>query len=134
MIRLRIVGLALAGILFLALASCSSDAAENSGLSADNLQASAQEATGGGDDGGGDSGGDDSGGDGGGDTTINIGGDGDSESEKLPDWAVVLLVIVAVLAVIGVVVGHQNRSARRTSDAAEEGYRRGRQDAGSSTD
>lgn len=124
MIRLRLLGLAVFGLLLFA--ACSSDAGD--GDVAEGVQESVQGAT----DDGGDGGGDDGGG---GDTTINIDGSGDSsESEKLPDWAIVLLIVIAILAVVGVVLGHQNRSTQETQAAANEGYRQGRQDADASGD
>lgn len=54
--------------------------------------------------------------------------EGTESSEKLPGWAWALLVVVAVVAVVGLILGFQNRGARRTEEAAEEGYRRGQQD------
>ncbi len=56
------------------------------------------------------------------------GSEGTESSEKLPGWAWALLVVVAVVAVVGLILGFQNRGARRTEEAAEEGYRRGQQD------
>jgi len=120
--------LVLVAISMLFLAACSdddspvADAAADSDATGDAAQDAGQDVGGGSGEGGDD---------GGGDTTINI-GDGDSsdqaDSEKLPGWAIALLVAVAVLAVVGVVLGYQNRSAQKTQQASEEAYRQGRQD------
>jgi hypothetical protein len=120
--RPYILGLLVVAALFVASCSSDSDTAISDAV-ADG--GSGNSASGGGDDGGGE--------DGGGDTTINIGGtedsSGQSESEKLPGWAIALLVGVAILAIVGVALGFQNHGAQKTKQASEEGYRQGREDA-----
>lgn len=125
MTRLGVLGLIAVAALFLA--ACSedgsgvSDAVDNAGDAVGDAVEGATDSGDGGDSGGGDNG--DSG---------SSGGDSGGESEKLPGWAIALLVAVAVLAVVGVIVGFQNRGARKTGEATQQAYDQGRHDAGSS--
>lgn len=126
--RPYILGLLVVAALFLASCSSDSDTAISDAVAdggASGGEGQSQDGAGDSDSGGG--------GDGGGDTTINIGGTEDStgqgESEKLPGWAIALLVGVAILAIVGVALGFQNHGAQKTQQASEEGYRQGREDA-----
>lgn len=57
-----------------------------------------------------------------GDTIINVGGQEPAEaetSEKLPGWAWALIAVVAVISVVGLIVGLQNRNARKNEEATQ---------------